>query len=485
MMKSTIAFKSKHNNHYLYDFNYSLVLLLHPFLYAVMEEGANSAETNIAAKAYYRKKYLFLKNNGWFREYPFVKKVSRLLTEQDVTTQIANTEQLTFEVTESCNLNCSYCGYGELYKHHENRSYKNLDFETAVPIIDYCFSLWNSERNKSKEKKIYIGFYSGEPLLNFKIIEQIVCYVKNKDIYKRIHFAMTTNSMLLDKYTDFLVKHKFHLLLSLDGNSSNNAYRKKKNGDSSFKEVCSNIDKLYKLYPSYFKQYVNFNAVLHNANSVDDIYGFIKGRYNKIPQLSELNTFGIAEEKKDKFNRMFLNYERSILSSANKQEIVDQLFISIPFFKDLSRFVLQHLDVRKELQDLTKRSNTIHTPTGTCTPFAKKIFVSVSGNLFPCETIQRNYPLGNVRNGEVELNFMQVTDYYNNIYLCIRKQCEICYLQRSCVQCIFNMPTQYSRPSCETSMNKTKFTNYLSDNLSNLEDNSVFLKKIVSQIYLK
>lgn len=30
-MKSTIAFKSKHNNHCLYDFNYSSVLLLCSF----------------------------------------------------------------------------------------------------------------------------------------------------------------------------------------------------------------------------------------------------------------------------------------------------------------------------------------------------------------------------------------------------------------------------------------------------------------------
>lgn len=484
-MESSVEFKSKYGNHYLYDFYYDTGILLHPLLSKVMKEDDDGEETDVEPDAYYKKKYLFLKKKGWFDNYPFAKKVSKLLTEQDIINQIANTEQLTFEVTESCNLNCLYCGYGELYEHHEERGYRNLDFDTVTPIIDYCFSLWNSEVNRSKEKTFYIGFYGGEPLLNFKIIEQIVCYVRNKDTNNRIHFAITTNSMLLDKYMDFLVKNEFHLLLSLDGNSSNNVYRRKKNGDSSFDIVCDNIDKLYQQYPAYFKQYVNFNAVLHNANSVEDICSFIKDRYNKIPQLSELNTFGIAESKKERFNDMFVNYERSILSSVNRQELVEQLFISIPFFKDLSRFVLQYFDVKKELRDLIKRTNTTHIPTGTCTPFAKKIFVSVAGELFPCETIQRNRPLGKVMDGKVKLNFTQLVNYYNELYLHIRRQCEKCYFQRSCVQCLFNMPMRVGQIYCETPMSKIEFIKYLSGKVGILEENSMFFRKIINQIYLK
>ena len=37
------------------------------------------------------------------------------LQENDILHQLVNLEQLTFEVTDSCNLKCKYCGYGELY----------------------------------------------------------------------------------------------------------------------------------------------------------------------------------------------------------------------------------------------------------------------------------------------------------------------------------------------------------------------------------
>lgn len=127
----------------------------------------------------------------------------------------------------------------------------------------------------------------------------------------------------------------------------------------------------------------------------------------------------------------------------------------------------------------------IHLPTGTCTPFAKKVFVSVTGELFPCETIQRSHPLGRVVGGKLELNFTEVINFYNELYLRIRKQCEKCYFQKSCVQCLFNMPTKQKRMYCETLMDKIKFANYLSDKIETIEENNLLLNRIIDQINLK
>ena len=41
------------------------------------------------------------------------------LTALDVKRQLANLKQLTFEVTNICNLNCRYCGYGDFYSTYE------------------------------------------------------------------------------------------------------------------------------------------------------------------------------------------------------------------------------------------------------------------------------------------------------------------------------------------------------------------------------
>jgi len=41
------------------------------------------------------------------------KEMTRFLEVKDVEVSLANTPQITFEITDACNLNCDYCGYGK------------------------------------------------------------------------------------------------------------------------------------------------------------------------------------------------------------------------------------------------------------------------------------------------------------------------------------------------------------------------------------
>ena len=63
------------------------------------------------------------------------------LTEEQIFSKLVNLEQLTFEVTDACNLNCKYCGYGSLYSTHEKRENIFMDFEMAKKIIDYLYNI--------------------------------------------------------------------------------------------------------------------------------------------------------------------------------------------------------------------------------------------------------------------------------------------------------------------------------------------------------
>lgn len=46
------------------------------------------------------------------------------IKEEDVIISLANTRQITFEVTDVCNLNCVYCAYGKFYNNYDIRSNK-------------------------------------------------------------------------------------------------------------------------------------------------------------------------------------------------------------------------------------------------------------------------------------------------------------------------------------------------------------------------
>ena len=132
----------------------------------------------------------------------------------------------------------------------------------------------------SAKRNVYISFYGGEPLLNMPFIESIVEYIGKLNCrFRDFTFSMTTNALLLERYMDFLVTNRFMLLISLDGDDYNTSYRVSKGDKPAYADIIRNIDALRNKYPAYFEQNVNFNAVLHNRNSVSEIYHFFKVRY--------------------------------------------------------------------------------------------------------------------------------------------------------------------------------------------------------------
>lgn len=180
-------------------------------------------------KTYYKKREMFLRNNGMTGSFK-----PRLNTNYDphaIESNLANLRMMVIEVTDGCNLACEYCGYGKLYNNYDQRANKKLNFDTVKVLIDYLYKLWMSPLNVSYNNIITIGFYGGEPLLSFDIIQKTISYIESLEINSvKFQYNMTTNGMLLNKCMDFLVEKDFSLLLSLDGNKLNNSYRITKNG---------------------------------------------------------------------------------------------------------------------------------------------------------------------------------------------------------------------------------------------------------------
>lgn len=48
--------------------------------------------------------------------------------------------QLVLQVTQKCNLRCSYCVYSGDYK-NRNHSQKEMSWETAKEAVDYCMGI--------------------------------------------------------------------------------------------------------------------------------------------------------------------------------------------------------------------------------------------------------------------------------------------------------------------------------------------------------
>lgn len=488
--------KSQNQNHYLINKSVPQVLLANPILeYLVKLEGKgiplsrwinnlkenevvslnDKIKTTKSELTYYYKYLEFLKKNNFFGSASVIPMDKKRYTARAIEFFLANSDKVTFEVTDSCNLNCKYCGYGELYQGYDKRTGKNLSVKTAKNLLNFLDSLKRSTLNRKFFKKMRVGFYGGEPLLNFPLIEEIVSCSRSIWGMDGVAFDITTNGTLLDKYVDFLVKNQFTLRISMDGNEFHNSYRLLKNGEPSFPIVFRNAKLVREKYPEYFKNKVRFFAVHHKKNSIDEMTAFFQENFNKEPLVTDVSLIGVNPEKKEDFYQVYSAHQALNQLKPGTSETTtgstDERFSASLF--DIRGAVFSHTYyiVHKYDQLLDKSSRVIPVWTGTCDPFRKKVFLSVNGKLLPCERVPQYYALGEADDNGVRLDFQAVADKYNHWYAKLSKLCNNCKNSQYCDQCILRMDLSQNECKCDKFKTEESYRKKLQHILSTLEDN--------------
>ena len=105
-------------------------------------------------------------------EFSYLEQQGTLNTPCDVYAKrkrIGEIKALCLHICNDCNLRCKYCIYSEVSNlsqrsHNENA----MSFETAKNAIDF-FGVHSRDK-----KQVAIGFYGGEPLLEFQLIKDAV-----------------------------------------------------------------------------------------------------------------------------------------------------------------------------------------------------------------------------------------------------------------------------------------------------------------------
>jgi uncharacterized protein len=454
---------------YYLDSNIPQVLLIHPEFGKIIRryqdcklsksEFGNTKKTDGTDTDYYHRLYSFLKDNGYFGNYKNIELNDREYSEDSIRFFIANTEQIVFEVTENCNMKCSYCGFGNLYSNSEERGKRNLNVESAKRMIDYVFKLKQSSLNVNRFKKIAISFYGGEPLLKFSLIKRIIEYCElRKPAFVDLVFSLTTNGTLLDRHIEYLAKKRFYLLISLDGDKANNQHRVFQNGKPSYDIILDNIKKARRKHQSYFKNNVSFISVKHDKNEVTTLFKYFKNNFGKTPIISGLSPIGVKEEKLAEYKRLrkyIDNTEKERLTSYLKKRGIPELprvQIYESFIKTYSGFVFHKV---RQLLSTRKKLNTILT--GTCNPFEKKIFLTAGGLVLPCEKISHRYSFGTADSRGVHIDFKYVAKRYNQIYDSLSDYCGSCWNSYSCSQCIYYLNFEAKEFKCDSYLDREDF----------------------------
>ena len=108
--------------------------------------------------------------------------------------------------TLRCNLACSYC--------YIAKSCATMSLTTARRALDFFFGHAASSDN------IEIGFFGGEPLLEFPLLQNITDLIESHPDYDpaRVSLALTTNGTIFSSaIAAFLKAHAFKVCISCDG----------------------------------------------------------------------------------------------------------------------------------------------------------------------------------------------------------------------------------------------------------------------------
>lgn len=504
-MKSYFVFKSDNKNFYLFSRFKNKVIYLSPELAHLIDmydtkEKLNGiiveAEDNEYSKAKIFSDFKLssdnsltllklLYNNDYFEEFDYSNKFSLRYSENTISSNIANTGQIVFEITDNCNLDCDYCAYGKYYSNYDRRSKANIDFQLIESFINYMHKLWRTSKFMSFKKEVAIGFYGGEPLLNFDAISRTVDLLESMFINSNIVFrySMTTNGILLNKYIDYLVEKRFVISISLDGNENNNVYRKDRNGNSSFKRVFKNIKEIELRYPEFFKTNVLILSVLHDKNSFNDIHSFFSEVFNKDAVISEIKTAGINPEFQDeylqKFKNKYQDYYRALqdgnTNCVNSSQSPDKALL-IGFIRQYGGVVFENYNA------IVNLGHEKYIPTGTCMPLYKKIFISINGKIFPCERVGNQYMLGVVSPDSVKFYSEETAHQLNSVFEELYPQCSKCYSTQNCLLCIYCMDKELETTECGQFMNLESMKLYFSKMLTFLENNPSQYKEILMNL---
>lgn len=335
-------------------------------------------------------------------------------------------EKMTLQLTQQCNFRCKYCIYSE-DKNLKQRAHssKRMTWDLVKQSIDF---FWE---HSVDSPRVNIGFYGGEPLIEFEMIQKAVEYAESRFNGKPITFTTTINgSLLTDKIVEYFIDHDVSTMISLDGPKEiHDKNRVFIDGRGTFDTVISNIRSVYEKYPEYAEK-IQISMVMDPVNDFDCINSITVG-CNDI-KLTNIDA-AIVESSDEpvKFSDEYLqhseyHYFLALLShfgrlSANKVSPISCKRVA---------------DALGDIRRMMEQANMIESiaPGGQCIPGQMRLFVNAEGELFPCERVNETnvMKIGTIGGG---FDYKKAGEILN-IGSITAEECRNCWAIRHCTICV-------------------------------------------------
>ncbi len=410
------------NANYIYDVPQSCILDVQEDTYRYVESLQKGKEEPVVPE-----EFLELQSQGYLKSESPVKEIKHPCTDVLEFLLERKLSLMTLQLTQQCNFRCKYCVYSE-EENVRQRSHSDgtMSFETAKKAVDF---LWE---HSVDSESVSIGFYGGEPLLQFPLVQKIVKYSKKRFCGKELIFSMTTNGSLLNKEIMlFLEENDVSLLISLDGpqkiNDKNRVFR---NGRGTFDVVARNLELMKKEYPNYWKK-IQISMVVDTDNDLDEMGEIVSAlgieaeclkpslidwEYDDVPEIVSDKYY--CKQEYHRFLAYLAHWNRYPMKKVSPilQAVVENAI-------DNMEQVLQKAPLL-----------TYDIPSGPCIPGQLRLLVDIKGNLYPCERVSETSAIAHI--GSLNQGFdIEKVSRFLNAGRVTSDVCIYCWCFRFCNQC--------------------------------------------------
>jgi uncharacterized protein len=294
---------------------------------------------------------------------------SRELKEDSVSELISKLPQrYTLCITLQCNLACEYC--------YVSKRKEKMPLETAVKAVDFIF------HHAVSKKNIEIGFFGGEPLLEFELIKKIIELIKNHPDYNPsdVSFSITTNGTIFSaEIGEFLKENCIKTCISCDGTPKiQNLFRRtiEKNDTAALVEqTIINTQK--------YLNTVLVNAVYHPQT------------FRNLPEtLDYFSSLGIR--------KIFLNPDFTAVWNKTEAEKLEEIYDKIA-----EKYISWYLNDDPHFVSLIDTKLAVlmrggYHPLERCQMGKREMAITPDGGLYPCERLIGSGNNGKYRIGSIE-----------------------------------------------------------------------------------
>lgn len=309
-------------------------------------------------------------------------------------------------IAHDCQLRCKYC-FASTGDFGQGR--KLMSFETGKNAIDFLLE------NSGDRPNLELDFFGGEPLMNFKVVKQIVEYARSREAEygKKFRFTITTNGLLLDdEKIEFINKEMSNVVLSIDGRKEVNDYfRILPNGQGCYDMILPKYKKLVEGRGDK-EYYVRGTFTNKNLDFSNDVFALYEAGFDQIsiePVVGEGDEYALTEKE---LPAVFKEYEvlaKRILENEKKG----------------GKFNFFHFMI-----DLDQGPCAIKRLRG-CGCGNDYVAITPDGDIFPCHQFvgMDEYKMGNIDEGT--FNDDMKADFAN-CHVYSKPECRKCWAKFYC-----------------------------------------------------